>query len=235
MKGIYIAAGHPTREDAVAAAQAVADAGFDFLEIGIPYNDPVADGPVIAAALDRAVKNGITPSDVFDDIETLSVLGIPIYVMTYSNIILHAGPEKVTERLRGKVKGFVIADLPNRMQNFLTDRGLGIPIIPFVTPETREQDLEIVAKSKADFIYLIGLRGITGSKADFSSPALLKQIEMIRKVTDKKIVLGFGIRTRDDARQALETAGGFVAGTEAVRRQGDRQELVKFLEELAGA
>ena len=235
MKGIYVAAGHPTRKDAMEAARTVAEAGFDFIEIGIPYNDPVADGPVIAAALDCAVKNGVTPEDVFDDIDSLSDIGIPVYVMTYSNIILHADPARVTERLRGKVRGFIIADLPNRMGSFLTDRGLGIPIIPFVTPETREKDLAIVAKSTADFIYLIGLRGITGSKADFSSPALLRQIEMIRRVTDKKIVLGFGIRTRDDARQALTIADGFVAGTEAVKRQGDRQELVKFLEELAGA
>ena len=235
MKGIYIAAGHPTRKAAIDAARSVAHAGFDFLEIGIPYNDPVADGPVIASALDAAVKNGITPSDVFDDIDSLSDIGIPVYIMTYGNIILKAGPEKITGRLHGKVSGLIIADLPNRMGSFLTERGLGIPIVPFVTPETREKDLEIMAGSSADFIYLVGLRGVTGSQADFGSPVLLRQIEMIRKVTDKKIVLGFGIRNRDDARQALSIADGFVAGTGAVKKQGNREELEKFLEELAGA
>jgi tryptophan synthase alpha chain len=232
MKGIYLAGGYPDTATFNTCFRAVASGGFDFIEVGIPYNDPIADGPVIAGAIHESLGNGVTPARVMGDIEALRDTGIKKYVMTYANIIHSYGIKRFSDRMGGILDGVIIPDLPNRMARLFYENGFGLPIVPFATLETRESDMEMLNESKSEIIYFIGVRGITGSKSDFTSPELVKKIRMIKRNTDKKVIIGFGIKNGSDARQACAVGDGYVVGTEAVLRQKKPEDLKEYLRSL---
>ncbi len=229
MRGIYLAGGYPDTATFKDGFHSVVQNGFDFVEIGIPFNDPVADGPVIARAIHASLESGMTPDIVMEEILSLGDTGIKKYVMTYANIIYSHGIQKFSDAMAGCLDGVIIPDLPNRMAKLFYDSGFGIPIVPFATLESRPADIEMMNRSRSEIIYFIGVRGITGSQSNFASPELLDKIGMIKENTDKKIIIGFGIKTADDARQALSIGDGYVVGTEAVLRQKDPAELNKYL------
>jgi tryptophan synthase alpha chain len=232
MRGIYIVGGYPDREGFKERFVSVADCGYDFIEVGLPFNDPVADGPVIAEAINRSLERGATIDGIIDDVIKLKGIGIKKYIMTYSNIVYSYGISAFSSRLKEYIDGIIIADLPNRMMYRMYDGGFEIPIIPFATLETRISDIELIKRSKGDFIYFVGIRGITGGKADFASRELLEKIKMLRGETDKKIVIGFGIKTADDVKMAMEISDGFVVGTESVRRQESSAEFTGYIKSL---
>ncbi len=234
MKGIYIAGGYPDRGSFRKTAEAVQRCGFDFIEIGMPFNDPSADGPVISAALHDCVERGITPSQVMEDIESMEFLKIKKYIMTYANVIHSYGIKAFSDRMKGHINGLIIPDLPNRMHNYFYERGCSIPLITFVTPETREDDLDYIVSGRGDFIYLVGTRGITGAKSNTDRDELKRLISQIRKNLSLPIVLGFGIKSAGDAAMALADAGGYVIGTEAVKRQGNRKQFEEYLSMITG-
>lgn len=229
MKGIYLVGGYPDRGSFIRSFNAVAESGADFIEVGIPFNDPVADGPVIAKAILQAADNGITADMVLEDIRANKKPGTAVYVMTYANIIYSYGIERFSQKGRDILDGLIIADCPNRKHQFFYERGLDIPLVPFGTLESRELDFDSLSESKGDFLYFVGLRGITGAAADFSSKELHDKLSMLRERTRKKVIIGFGVKTRKDAARALALGDGFVVGTEAVRRQDDENSLRDYL------
>lgn len=229
MKGIYLTGGYPDSATFMECFREVESGGFDFIEVGIPFNDPIADGPVIADAIHASLKNGTTPDTVMNDIAKLRSSSIKKYVMTYANIIYSHGIRKFSDRLSGCLDGIIIPDLPNRMARLFRDSGFAIPIVPFATLETREKDMAMINESESEIVYFIGVRGITGAKSNFSSPELMRKIRMIKENTNKKIIIGFGIKTSSDASRALSIGDGYVVGTEAVRRQKDPKALKEYL------
>ncbi|MBN2161064.1 MAG: tryptophan synthase subunit alpha [Spirochaetes bacterium] len=232
MKGIYLAGGYPDIDTFTESARAVVASGFDFIEIGIPFNDPIADGPVIARAIYDSISSGVTPAQVMKCIAGFNHAQIKKYAMTYANIIYSFGIRKFSEEMAGYLDGVIIPDLPNRMARLFYDSGFEIPIVPFATLETRESDIKMMNESASDIIYFVGLRGITGARSDFTSPELLDKIGMIKKNTEKKVIIGFGIKNSIDAGKAMAIADGYVVGTEAVLRQNDPAELKKYLGSL---
>jgi tryptophan synthase alpha chain len=229
MKGIYLAGGYPDSARFMECFYAVASGGFDFIEVGIPFNDPIADGPVIAHAIHASLKSGVTPDTVMEDILNVRNSRIKKYVMTYANILYSYGIKKFSDRLSDCLAGIIIPDLPNRMASLFYDSGFDIPIVPFATLETRESDMAMINKSKSEIVYFVGVRGITGAQSNFTSPELMQKIRMIKENTDKKIIIGFGIKNGEDASTALSIGDGYVVGTEAVRRQTDPEALKDYL------
>ena len=134
--------------------------------------------------------------------------------------------------MAGLLDGVIIPDIPNRMARLFYESGFSVPIVPFATLETRESDMALLNESKSGIIYFIGVRGITGSRSDFTAPELIDKIRMIKKNTDKKVIIGFGIKTGSDARQACAIGDGYVVGTEAVLRQKEPEALKKYLRSL---
>jgi len=232
MRGIYMPGGYPDRKSFLKCFDAVVDAGFEFVEVGVPFSDPVADGPVIETALGKVIANGTTIYDIRDDLRKVKDAPIKTYVMTYSNMIYSYGISKFSEDFKDLIEGVIIADVPNRMHEYFYAKGFEIPIISFVTPESRKRDIADIWESKGDFIYFVGIRGITGGQSNNNSDEIKSRIAEIRDVTDKKIILGFGIRTKEDAKSALEVAGGFVVGTAAVKVQDDFAEYSKYIKSL---
>jgi tryptophan synthase alpha chain len=231
MNGIYLVGNYPDRERFRDSCGAVKRAGFDFLEVGLPYNDPVAEGPVISGAIYSSLASGARVDDIIDDISRLE-LEIPVYVMTYCNIINAYGNERFSKKLKNFCDGVILADLPNRLHSFFYDRGFDMPIVPFATIDTRESDMPLIISSRSKFVYFIGLRGITGSAADLGSDDLKDAVRKIKNTTGKTTVLGFGIKNHADAKAALGFADGFIVGTEAVRRQNSPEDLFEFLKSL---
>jgi tryptophan synthase alpha chain len=232
MKGIYLTGGYPDSRTFRTCCEAVASSGFSFIEVGIPFNDPIADGPVIAGAIHESLRGGATPAAVMDDIERLKDLRLKKFVMTYANVIYSCGIREFSDRMAPFLDGVIIPDLPNRMSGLFYDSGFAIPIVPFATLESRESDIDAMNSSPSEIIYFIGVRGITGAQSDFAAPELIDKIGMIRRRTGKKIIIGFGIKTGSDAMQARSVGDGFVVGTEAVRRQRDPAVLREYLDSL---
>ena len=232
MKGIYLTGGYPDTRTFRQCCEAVASSGFTFIEVGIPFNDPIADGPVIAGAIHEAIGGGATPSTVMDDIAGMGEPTLKKFVMTYANVIYSYGIRDFSDRMAPHLDGIIIPDLPNRMTGLFYDSGFAIPIVPFATLESRESDIDAMNASPSEIIYFIGVRGITGAQSDLAAPELIDKISMIRRRTGKKIIIGFGIKTGADAMQACAVGDGFVVGTEAVRRQKDPADLKKYLESL---
>jgi len=235
MRGIYLPAFFPTKEIFEKCVDSIVENGFDFVEIGVPFSEPVADGPVISSAYSRVLNSKTKIEEIFQSIEEISIKyskRIKIFIMTYSNIIFDYGIENFNSRFKTKLRGLIIADCPNKMQNFFYKSGLNIPIIPFVTPESREEDLQFLQKTKADFVYCIGIRGITGAKMGKEHDYLKKLISDTKKYTEKSVVLGFGIKTKKDTELAFSIADGFVIGTEAVKNQENLDDYKNFLEKL---
>jgi len=232
MRGIYVVGGYPDRERFRKCIDAVDRAGFDFIEIGLPFSEPVADGPVIASAAARVINKGIATHQILSDLKLFRDRRIRKYIMTYSNIILGYGPERFSREMSGILKGIIIADLPNRLHGFFYKRGLKIPIVSFVTPESRTADIKSLKKTKSPFIYFIGIRGITGTSVNLASREIPEIVKKVKRNTGKPVILGFGIKTRQDAVHACRIADGFVVGTAAVRFQPYPAKYQQFLSQI---
>ncbi|WGK69980.1 tryptophan synthase subunit alpha [Candidatus Haliotispira prima] len=244
-RGIYLCLGYPSQEKSLAVLAILRDhPGVDFIELGLPFSDPVADGPVISAAAQSALANakaqGLSPRQMLDQaLDVLRGNDKKVYLMTYGNIVSHLlrqYGDKTFNRL--PINGLIIPDVPLREQNFFRQRGLEHSVIPFATPETTDQDLKLLAQEpvkSAPFVYFVAIRGITGSKMDFRNPELRKQYAKVSqavKENHQPVVLGFGIQGRTQIQQLAEFANGFVIGTAAVELQGEPAGYRNFLDSL---
>ena len=233
MKGIYLVGGYPDRDAFKERLATIQSMGFDFVEIGLPFSDPVADGPVIAGAMEQVLAAGTSVDDILTDMAAVPVNGCDRYLMTYANVVYRYGTALLAERVNGNVKGIILPDVPVRMQPVMANLGLNVPQVPFVTPESRAEDLAVIGKQTPPFIYFIGVRGITGGAATPETPAVRKQVAAIRRQSGAPVVLGFGIRTAEQAAAALKVADGFVIGTAAVEKQHDKDLYREYLEDIA--
>jgi tryptophan synthase alpha chain len=229
MKGFYILGGYPDMKKFEEVFKYLAEKA-DFVEVGLAYNDPVADGPVIAEAASKVVKSNIKIDDILKIVEAYKKS--KVYIMTYANIFYQYGLREFSQKYGKLINGVIVADLPNRMHGFFYDNGFDIPVIPFVTPESRDEDIEELKGSKADFIYFVGVRGVTGSEVNFLDTELVEKVQFVKKVTNKNVVFGFGIKTKNDTEKVMTYADGFVIGTEAVKRQTDTTQFKRFINSI---
>jgi tryptophan synthase alpha chain len=201
---------------------------IDFLEVGIPFNDPVADGPIIAKAAYKVIQSGLHYKDIMDVV--CSEKRKTTYIMTYANIIYRAGLKEFSSNYKGALDGVIVADLPNRMHNFFYERNFELDIIPFVTPVSRAEDLVCIKSLRGNFIYFISTTGITGSQIKKGFQTLKEKVESLRGIVgSKKICVGFGIKEKSDIVEAKKIFDGVIIGTEIVKRQHNIILLDKYL------
>ena len=226
MKGIYIVGGYPDLRRYIEVLKIIKETNIDFVEIGLPFNDPVADGPIIAGAINEVVKKNYSVDDILEPAK--EILGKKkLYIMTYANLVYNIPNEKFYD-----FNGLIIADCPNRLHKFFYKRGLKTLIIPFATLETRESDLKYIKNSKADFVYFVSIRGTTGGKIDLNSKDIFDKLKAIKRSTMKKVIFGFGIKNKSHTEKILKIADGFIIGTEIVKRQDNILNLKKFFKSL---
>ena len=205
--------------DWIEAVHAVADAGADAVEIGIPFSDPMIDGPVIQEASLRALQRGTTPTSVLDALAR-SDLAVPLCVMTYYNIVFRAGLRRFARSLADAgVAGAIIPDLPlEECEEWCVEAdAAGIATVLLVAPSTPLARAGAICERSRGFVYGVGVMGVTGERAALAATAS-DVAKMVRTVTDRPVCIGIGVSTPDQAAQACVEADGVVVGSAIVRR-----------------
>ncbi|MBE9230986.1 tryptophan synthase subunit alpha [Cuspidothrix issatschenkoi LEGE 03284] len=218
----FITAGDPDLETTAKALQVLDHAGADMIELGVPYSDPLADGPVIQAAATRALQRGTTLEQVLEMLKGISPsLRSPIILFTYYNPILHRGIDKFLGQIKeAGVSGLVVPDLPLEEAAGLLKPAseVGIDLTLLVAPTSSPERIEAIARASQGFIYLVSVTGVTGIRTEMHTRVgdLLQQI---RNVTDKPIGVGFGISDPQQARQVQAWgADAAIVGSAVVKR-----------------
>jgi len=203
---VYLMAGHATP----ALAEAAVEAGADIVEIGFPFSDPLADGPVIRRAAERALAEGMRTRACLECLSAVRErVTTPLIPMTYSSLLEAYGYERFVEDARGAgATSLILADLPAGERPDLRR-------IQLVAPTSTEERLRLAAESTDGWLYLVTVTGTTGARAELS-PALAGLVDRARAVTDAPLYAGFGISTPEQARAAAELADGVVVGSRAV-------------------
>jgi tryptophan synthase alpha chain len=233
----FLTAGDPNLETTAAALQALDRAGADIIELGVPYSDPLADGPTIQAAATRALQNGVKLADVLQLVEKVSpTIQAPIVLFTYYNPILNLGVEAFLERIKkAGVQGLVVPDLPlEESATLLEPAGrIGIEVILLVAPTSPADRQKAIAHSSQGFVYLVSVTGVTGMRQGMGSN-IGEMIAELRTVTDKPIAVGFGISDPAQAKQVKELgADGVIVGSAMVKKLAE--EGVESLENFCRA
>jgi tryptophan synthase alpha chain len=212
----YITGGYPGWQ---AAIRACAANGADAVEIGIPFSDPVMDGPVIQQASQAALDAGITPAAILDEVPDLDV-GIPLAVMTYYNLVHHPGPERFAANLeRTGISAAILPDLPLEESGPWCDAAdaHGIETIMLAAPTAPDERLPRVAARARGFLYSVGLLGVTGERALLAQTAT-DLAARLKAVTDVPVLVGVGVSNAAQAYEATRVADGVIQGASMVRR-----------------
>ncbi|HEY3373518.1 MAG TPA: tryptophan synthase subunit alpha [Candidatus Aquicultor sp.] len=223
----YLMAGFPNIEASLKLITGVAEAGADLIELGIPYSDPLADGPTIQAAAECALANGVTTDTAFELVRRARQhTATPIVIMTYYNIIYRYGMKRFAINAgEAGVNGVICPDLPPEEADPWrhTAATYGIATVMLATPTSGEDRLRNIARMSSGFIYCVSLTGVTGARANL--PANLADfIKRIRKVTDKPLAVGFGISQPEQAKQIAGIADGVIIGSALISLIGNAGE-----------
>jgi len=241
----YVTAGDPSLERSVEIVRALERAGADVIELGVPFSDPIADGPTNQRAAERALAAGTTLSGVLAAIEVVRQdLEVPIVLFTYANPVLRYGIGNFSEDAAAAgVDGVLFTDVPAEetapFENHIGAAGLDL--IMLVTPTSTRQRMKAAARFGGGFLYLVSRTGVTGVRQKLDA-GLAENIRMARKVSSLPVAVGFGISTPEQVSSVAEKADGVVVGSAIVSRigaMGDCDELIgeieSFASELAAA
>jgi tryptophan synthase alpha chain len=212
----YVTGGYPGWQDAVRAAAA---AGADGLEIGVPFSDPVMDGPVIQQASQAALDAGATPPAILDEAADLDV-GIPLAVMTYYNLVHHDGHERFAGRLvAAGIDACILPDLPLEESDPWCSAAdaAGVETVMLAAPTAPDERLPRVVARARGFVYAVGLLGVTGERTSLAETAAALAGRM-KAITDRPVLVGVGVSNAVQAREVCAVADGVVQGASVVRR-----------------
>ncbi len=217
----FLTAGYPSREATISLMKAIARGGADLIELGVPFSDPLADGPVIQESSMRALREGTTLPWVLDVVSELTAeLTTPILLMGYLNPMLAFGAEKLLNTAKEKgVAALIIPDLPIDEETELWNQAaeMGVPLVPFVSPTTERRRLAMIERKAKAFVYAVSITGVTGARK-----SLPTEVEMYLKELRQNIkaptLVGFGISNSDEAARMAAYADGIIVGSALLSR-----------------
>lgn len=215
----FITCGDPDLETTAAAVRAAAENGADLIELGIPFSDPTAEGPVIQVANIRALAGGVTTDRIFDFVRELRRdVEIPMVFMTYANVVFSYGSERfISTCSQVGIDGLILPDLPfEEREEFLPEcRKYGVDLISLIAP-TSEGRVAMIAREAEGFLYLVSSLGVTGVRNEIETD-LVSMVQMVRQNTDVPCAIGFGISTPEQAKQMAGLSDGVIVGSAIVR------------------
>ena len=213
----YVTAGHPDPERSVALMRELQDAGADVLEVGVPFSDPMADGPVIQRSSQIALGHGVNLARTFELVER-AALEIPVVLFSYLNPILTGGPGALARAAAAGIHGILVTDLPVGADPEREEWLGGGPLdfVRLVAPTTPPARMAEIGRHGRGFVYLISRMGVTGERADLP-PELPATVAALRQATTLPICVGFGISRPQDAAAVARLADGVVVGSAVVR------------------
>jgi tryptophan synthase alpha chain len=234
----YLMAGFPDLDTSLAVGEACADAGADLLELGVPFSDPLADGPVIHAAATRALAAGATLQGVLRVCEGLSQR-LPVVLMVYANAIVTRGVDAFVDIIAAAgAAGLIVPDLPHDEADELRAAcdSRGVALVPLVAPNTSHDRLATIAADARGFIYTVSLTGITGERKQLA-PELSDTVARVSAASTVPVAVGFGISTSEQASMVADIADGVIVGSRIVRaaEEGGPEAVREVVEELADA
>ena len=216
----YLMGGYPSLDESRAIGLACADAGADLVELGVPFSDPLADGPVIHAAGTAALAAGVTPLWVLEVCAALSER-LPVVLMAYANLLL--GHDAFVQKAAAAgAAGLIVPDLPHDEAAGLREEcdALGIALVPLAAPTTTDERMAAIGRDARGFVYTVSLSGTTGER-DELPPELGSTVERVRAATGVPVAVGFGISTPEQARAVGDVADGVIVGSRLVRAAGE--------------
>ncbi|MDB9311490.1 tryptophan synthase subunit alpha [Spirulina sp. CS-785/01] len=234
----FITAGDPDLDTTAKALEVLDQAGADIIELGVPYSDPLADGPTIQAAATRALKRGIKLEQVLQVVQSVQgKIAAPIVLFTYYNPIFYRGIEQFLDQVAAAgVKGLVVPDLPLEEAEglLIPAKERGIEVVLLVAPTSPRERVEAIAQKSQGFIYLVSVTGVTGTRTEVASK-VKDLLPNLRAVTDKPIGVGFGISQPEHAQQVKNWgADAVIVGSAFVQRlaTGKPEEGLKAIAEF---
>jgi tryptophan synthase alpha chain len=232
----YLMGGFPDLETSRAIGEAYADAGADLVELGVPFSDPLADGPVIHAAGTAALRAGATVDGVVEVARALAPR-LPVVIMCYANLVLARGAERFAAGLReAGVSGLIVPDLPLEEAPALLeacDRA-GVALVPLVAPTTPEERLARIGARARGFLYTVSVTGTTGERGELSE-TFAAVVGRAKAHSTVPVALGFGIATPEHAAQAVEAgADGVIVGSRLVRAAAEASDAPSAVRDLVG-
>ena len=215
----FLTCGDPDLETTAATVRAMAANGADLIELGIPFSDPTAEGPVIQAANLRALQGGATTDKIFELVRELRRdVTVPLVFMTYANVVFSYGPERFLAACREVgIDGLILPDVPfEEKEAFLPFcRKYGVELISLIAP-TSENRIAGIAREAEGFLYVVSSLGVTGTRSQISTD-LASILRVVRQNTHIPAAIGFGISTPEQARQMAEIADGVIVGSAIVK------------------
>lgn len=224
----FITVGDPTIEVTEQLVVALAEAGADLIELGIPFSDPMAEGPVIEAANVRALRNQVTTDDVFAMVARLRASGctVPLVIMTYANVVFSYGIERFAAREREVgLAGVILPDVPHEEKPEFAEvfAAEGLDVVSLIAPTSHERIREITADARG-FVYIVSSLGVTGVRSEITSD-IEGMVTFIREVRPElPCAVGFGISTPEQAAQMAAVSDGAIVGSAIVRMIGELGE-----------
>jgi tryptophan synthase alpha chain len=226
----YVMAGDPSPDKTVEMVHVLEESGADIIEIGVPFSDPLADGPTIQRASERALKNCMTLRKAISLVRDLrQSTQVPLVLMTYFNPVFKYGIEDFIGNARvAGVDGVIIPDLPpDEAADFIKlSRKASLDTIFLLAPTSTEERIRKVTKASSGFIYYVSMTGITGANLSLDG-SMETLISSIKKFTDKPVAVGFGISTPDEASVVSRVADGVIVGSAIVKRLHDAPDEVR--------
>ena len=217
----YVTAGHPDLERSLDTLHALEEGGADIIELGVPFSDPIADGPIIQASSQRALEKGMTYDGVLGLVQRAK-LKVPVVLFSYLNPVLAAGADALTRAAAAGASGILITDIPvgadPKREEWLGRSPLAF--IRLVAPTTPRERMGEIARHGSGFVYLISRLGVTGVRED-TATSLPETVARLRSMTTLPICVGFGISTPAQARSVGNLADGVVVGSALVRAAED--------------
>lgn len=215
----FVTAGDPDLETSEKIMLKMAEAGCDLIEIGIPFSDPIAEGPVIQEANLRSLSQGTTTDKVFELTERVSKqIDIPLVYMTYLNVLFKYGYDNFLEKaVKSGISGVIIPDLPFEEKQELQSvaEKYGIDVISLIAP-TSENRIKMIASDAKGFVYAVSSLGVTGTRSEITTD-LDTITKHIKDVTDVPVAIGFGINTPEQAKKYADIADGVIVGSAIVK------------------
>ncbi|MCC6549589.1 MAG: tryptophan synthase subunit alpha [Ignavibacteriaceae bacterium] len=218
---IFLTAGYPDKENFIQLALGVLESGADMLELGVPFSDPLADGPVIQASSTQAIKNGVTLNDVFAFCtEIKKRTQKPVVIMSYLNPLFHYGAEKFNEGYKKcGADGLIIPDIiPDEQPQFDEFKITSEELAAFAAPTTSPERMRYIDERKWSFLYYVGMLGTTGQSGAYSDEQIAKIGEAYSKIKNNKMLVGFGISGPDDIKKIRNHCDGVIVGSLIIKK-----------------
>ena len=238
--GVFLTAGYPSLEYSKNIFKIILDAKVDFIEIGLPFSDPMADGPLIQHSSQIAIEQNTSVEECFKLVKEIRRINneIPIILMGYYNPIHYYGNLKfIKKAVLSGIDGLIIVDLPMEEDEEFYNLSYknNLPLIRLVTPTTDEERLKKILKNASGFVYYVSVTGITGTKSA-SVNDVKNKIKVIKKITNLPVIAGFGIKNSVDAKKMSSISDGIVIGSslvnkieEVYKKKNGLNEIFKFL------